>query len=396
MGGARLRRLAAALALAAVAGVADAQDAAAVPLRPAAEQPVPRLFYTKPGQFEIVVVNAEDAQQALSLGRSVWQALEAPMGLPPEGFSSPVSVRFVPADQWTSPSPFVVLVEPGGRVSVSVRWAQDTDPLFVRRAFVQGVILRQAVAWHGINTGLTVPLWLEQACTAWSLVRERPAMKDWFQQESAGIKVPPLRSLLLWERGAVESRGWELSSLWLFLQLQAEASSDPARWGGWVRGIVGGADPVDTLTRSYAGLWPDASTLELWWQTVFVHQCRLPGLPVMTAEASRGWLADRSRWLAGRNGREVVLALDELPALGKEPWVKTELTERVQQTRSVLGVIHPFYANAAISIGRVYAAALNGDESACKEAVAAFERDALDGRELEDAVGSMLDTAPRK
>ncbi|CAM2831845.1 hypothetical protein [Rariglobus hedericola] len=395
MGIACVRWLTAGFLLAAGGVFASAQEAAPMPLRAAAEQPVPRIFYTKKGQFEIIVLNADEAQQALALGRSVWRALEAPLGLPADGFSSSVSVRLVPADQWTSPSPFIITVEAGGQVNVSVRWSKDADPLFVRRAFVQGVILRQAVSWNGTNPNLTVPLWLEQACTAWSLVRERPAMRDLFQQESAGITVPPLRSLLLWERGAVESRGWELSSLWLFLQLQAEAT-DPARWGGWVRGIVGGADPLDTLPRSYSGLWTDALTMELWWQTAFHHQRTLPGLPVMTAAASRSWLADRSRWLAGRNGREVVLPLSELADLRKEPWVKTELTERVQQTRSVLGVIHPFYANAAISMGRVYSAALKGDAGNLKEAMTALERDAIDARELEDAVGAMLDTAPRK
>ncbi len=354
----------------------------------------PRVFYTKAGQFEIIVAAVEDAQPALALGRSVWGALSRPLGLPAEGFSSPVSVRLVPADQWSEPVVFTTTVEPGGRVSVRVRWAEDVDPVIVRRAFVQGVILRQAVAWHGASPKLTVPLWLEQACTAWSQVRERPAMLDAFQQESGRVQVvPPLRALLLWERGGVESRGWELASLWLFLQLQAEPG-EAWRWGAWVRGVTGGAAPWDTLPRTYAGLWTDAAAMDLWWQTGFHHQSRLRVLPIMTAEASRAWLADRSRWLAGRDGREVVLALSELEGLRKEPWVRAELDERGRQTQSVLGVIHPYYTNTAISMGRLYEAAAKGNEKQFKEALAEFERDALDGRELEDEVGAMLDTAP--
>lgn len=356
----------------------------------------PRVFYTKAGQFEIIVAAVEDAQPALALGRSVWGALSGPLGLPAEGFSSPVSVRLVPAEQWSEPAVFTTTVEPGGRVSVRVRWAADVDPVIVRRAFVQGVILRQAVAWHGASPKLTVPLWLEQACTAWSQVRERPAMLDAFQHESAGIPVaPPLRALILWERGGVESRGWELASLWLFMHLQAEPG-EAWRWGTWLRGVTGGAEALDTLPRTYAGLWTDAAAMELWWQTGFHHQRRVRVLPVMTAEASRAWLADRSRWLAGRDGREVVLALSELEGLRKEPWVRAELEARGRQTQSVLGVIHPYYANTAISLGRLYEAAAKGSEKQFKEALEAFKRDALDGRELEDEVGAMLDTAPRK
>lgn len=383
--------------LACAQGAAQAGDVSPAAADTVAKAPDgARAFYTGRGRFEIVVMDAADAQAALALGRSVWQALSAPLGLPKDGFSTPVTIRLVPAAKWTGPSPFTATVEPGGWVSVRVRWGADSDPLFVRRAFVQGVILRQAVAWHAVGPRLTVPLWLEQACTAWSLVCERPAMLDAFQQESAGIAAPPsLRALLQWERGAVESRGWELASLWLFLQLQAEPGG-PSRWGGWVRGVVGGASPMDTLPRSYSGLWPDAAMQELWWQTSFHHQRRLQTLPMMTAGASRAWMADRSRWLAGREGREIVLPPGELHALRREPWVRAELAARVGQVQSVLGVIHPYYTNAAISMGRLYEAALKGSAEDFKTALEAFERDAIDGRELEDTVGAILDTAPRK
>jgi hypothetical protein len=354
------------------------------------------VFYTKKGQFEIIVRDVADAQPALALGRTVWDALARPLGLPANGFPQPVTVRLVPADQWTEPSLFTVTLEPPGWVSVRVRWSSDVDPVIVRRAFVQGLILRQAAAWHGVGPKLTVPLWLEHACTALSLVRERPAMLDAYQQESASIpSPPPLRALLLWERGAVESRGWELASLWLLLQLQAEAT-DASWWGGWVRGVVGGASPADTLPQSYKGLWTDGSTMELWWQVGFHHQRRVRTLPVMTLDASRAWLADRSRWLAGREGREVVLSLEELQRLRQEPWVREELAARLSQTQSILGVIHPFYANAAISIGRLYEAALKGNEKQFQLARADFERDAIDGRELEDTVNAILNTAPRR
>lgn len=359
-------------------------------------EPEARVFYTQAGQFEVIVTEVGDAQPMLALGRSVWDALAGPLGLPADGFTTPVSVRLVPAKAWNEAPPFTVMVEPAGLVSVRVRWSADADPIFVRRAFVQGLILRQAVAWHAVGPRLTVPLWLEQACTAWSLVREKPAMLDAFQQESAGMAMlPPLRALLEWERGAVESRGRELASLWLFLQLQAEQGGS-ARWGGWVRGVVGGAPPYETLPRAYAGLWPDGLALELWWQTVFHHQRRSRALPVMTAEASRAWMQDRSRWLAGREGREVVLALEELPELRKEAWVLEELKQRLGQTRMVLGAIHPYYANAALSLGRVYEAAEKGRGQEFTAALADFQRDALDARELEDTVGAILDTAPRK
>jgi hypothetical protein len=60
-----------------------------------------------------------------------------------------------------------------------------------------------------------------------------------------------------------------------------------------------------------------------------------------------------------------------------------------------MGTIHPYYANAALSLGRIYEAALKGDESAVRTALADLQREADDGRELEETIGAILDTAPR-
>lgn len=352
-------------------------------------------FYTRQDRFEIITANPADAQPALALGRSVWNALAVPLGLPREGFSSPVSVRLVPAGQWPDATPFLVTVEPPGRVMVRLRWADDLEPSVARRAFVQGLILRQAVDWHGVARQLTVPLWLEQACASWVAVRERPAMLDAFQQESLRLDAPQLEQLLRWQRGEVESRRWELASLWLLLQLQAEEGG-AARWQAWLRGITGGADPVDLLPRVYSGLWTDRLALERWWRVAFHHQRRVQTRPGMTVAETRSWLADRSRWLAVSEGRERVLPLAELVEWSREPWVRTALQERLAQTRSVLGVLHPYYSNAALSLGQLYEAALRRNPKNFEAALAAFERDAVDGRDLEDTVSAILDTAPRR
>lgn len=395
-------RLAGVLVAATVSGFAqESSQESATPASdtavPRAATPVvPRVFHTAPGQFEIVVLDVTDAQQALALGRSVWDGLAGTLGLPSDGFPQPISVKFVPEEYWSSPAVFTVTIEPPGLVDVRVRWTSDVDPMIVRRAFIQGLILRQAAAWHGIGQPVVVPLWLEQACANMSLVRERPAMLDAFQQEAAKNATPPaLRALLMWERGEVESRDWELASLWLLQQLQAEASADPARWGRWVRGVVGGEDPMMTLPRSYEGLWSSLADMEMWWQVGFHHQRRIRTLPVMSAEASRLWLADRSRWLAGREGREVVLPLADLRDFRDEPWVRAELTERWGQARTILGVIHPFYANTVLSLGRVYETALKGGSGRFVDALTDFRRDALDAQELEETVNAILDTAPR-
>lgn len=383
------------LVLACCVFAASAVCASAEPVEKTAAPP--RVFYTRPGQFEIVAFEDGSAQQALALGRSVWRALEGPFGLPSEGFVFPVSVRLVPSDLWKEGPAFVSIVEPPGRVMVRVRWSADVDPAVVRRAFVQGLILEKAVSWHGVKPGLAAPLWLEHAAVLWSMGLENPAMMDQFRQESLGGFPPPLSSVLSWRRDDAESRLRELSSLWAFVQLQEESrDAGGARWQGWLRRILGGADAYETLAAGYPGLWPDKPALELWWRTAYQHQSRSSELPVMTANDSRSWLGRAVRWLGVRGGRETPLGLEELRGLRAEAWVRAELTRRMAQTRSIMRVIHPYYANTAVSLGRLYEKALTGGEADFLRALADFEREATDARELEDETGAMLDTAPRK
>ncbi len=349
-----------------------------------------RVFYTGTGQFEIITLDSASVRQVLTQASAVWDALEVPLGLPTDGFSSAITVRLVPESKWSGPAVFSAVTEPGGWVSVRVRWTPQIDPGILRRALVQALLLRQAVFWHGVNNRINVPLWLEQACTALSLVRTRPAMLDAMQQESTRVAPPAIEALLRWQRGTVDSRGWELASFWLLKHLLTDSGAANRRTV-FFRSILGGMDPALALQGAYGTLWSDAATRELWWQVGFYHQSRAHGLPFLTQEESRAWLADRSRWLGSSQGREQVLGLQTLWAERKETWIKTELADRVRQLREVLTVIHPFYRNATISMGAMYEAALKGKEAEFNAAKAAMEHDAVDGRELEDATSAALD-----
>ncbi len=350
----------------------------------------PLVFYTGAGQFEIIAVKPQAAQETLILANSVWRSLARPAGLPAGGFSSAVAVRLVPEANWRQPAVFNVVAEPGGLVGVRICWGKKTDARMIRRALVQAVLLRQAVALHGTAQPLTVPLWLEQACVLLGEGRDRPAMFDAMRQESAQLAPPPLETLLRWERGEAEERGRVLAAFWLFQHLQAESGDSP-RWGKWLRALLGGADPMQTLQEIYGGAWKNPAARELWWQTGFCDVRTNSTLPLMTMPETRDWLADRCRWLAVKNGREQVLSFDDLWIARKETWLKNGMTERAQQIENQLLRLHPFYRNAAISLGRMYQAAVKGSEVEFKAAMQAVSQDAKDGQELEAATTESLD-----
>lgn len=350
----------------------------------------PLVFYTGAGQFEIIAVNPQAAQDALILANSVWRSLARPVGLPADGFSSAVAVRLVPEAKWNDPAVFKVVAEPGGLVGVRICWGENTDARTIRRALVQAVLLRQAVAMHGTAQRLTVPLWLEQACVALGEAGDRPAMFDAMRQGSARLAPPPLETLLRWKRGEPEERGRVLAAFWLFHHLQAESGDTPC-WAKCLRALLGGIDPMQALQENYGGAWKDPDSRELWWQTGFCNVRASSTLPLMSMQETRDWLADRCRWLAIKNGREQVLSFDDLWAARKETWVKTGMTERAQQIENQLLRLHPFYRNAAISLGRMYQAAAKGAEEEFKAAKLAVSQDAKDGQELEAATTESLD-----
>jgi hypothetical protein len=382
-------------ALVLIAGLAGRAQNSTVREAPVDKSEAPLVFYTGSGQFEIIAVKPQAAQDTLILANSVWRSLARPIGLPAEGFSSAVAVRLVPEANWTEPAIFNVVAEPGGLVGVRICWGDKTDARIIRRALVQAVLLRQAVALHGTAQRLTVPLWLEQACVALGEGRDRPAMLDAMRQESAQLAPPPLETLLRWERGEPEERGRVLAAFWLFQHLQAE-SGDTPRWSRWLRALLGGADPVQAIQEIYGGAWKDPAARELWWRTGFYDVRTSSTLPLMSMLETRDWLADRCRWLAVKNGREQVLSFDDLWAERKEPWVKTGMTERAQQIENQLLRLHPFYRNAAISLGRMYQAAVKGAEEEFKAAKQAVSQDAKDGQELEAAATESLDALEAK
>ena len=378
------------------AGIGVSAQTSDVAYKPISQAEAVRVFYTGTGQFEIITLDSSSIPKVLTEATDIWNALEVLLGLPAEGFPSAITVRLVPESQWSGSAVFLAVMEPGGWVSVRVRWTPEIDPMVLRRALVQALILRQAVFLHGAGNRLNVPLWLEQACAAMSLTKASASMLDALQQESARVTPPSIESLLRWQRGDVDSRRWELASFWLLKHLLADSEATN-RWPVFLRSILAGENPVQTLQGTYGALWTDTATRELWWQVGFYHQSRLHGLPLLTQEESRTWLADRSRWLGIIEGREQALGLESICAWRKQSEIKTELADRVRQLKEMLAVIHPFYRNATISMGAMYEAALKGKEADFNAAKAALESDAVDGRELEDATGAALDAlTPRR
>jgi hypothetical protein len=349
--------------------------------------PAPVLFQTAPGRFEIAAVDTAASRRVMSLAEEAWPILGPALQLPAR-FSSPVFVRLIPPEAWSERVAFRARAEPGGIVSVQLVTGEAMTDELVRRALVDGLLLRLAVAQHGTSTFAAVPRWLEQGIADWWRTRIDGAQLDELKQESAHIAPPSLAQIFGWQNENRGSRAISVGAVWLFTWLQTEGSH--GEWLAFLRRVLAGEEPGAALTASYPGRFTNNDERELWWQTGWHDLRRVRTLPLLEAEESRAALAELARFVFLTGDRDVVGSLRDALAHGRETFIGTDVQRRAAELHRLVPVLHPFYRNAGLSLAAAFAAV---SESAAKQATAcaSFERDWRDATELETAANAALD-----
>lgn len=350
---------------------------------------VPVMVRTAPGRIEVAAVDASVAHAVAALGGETWQALAGPLGLP-DAFSSPLFLRVVRSDA-AGGERLEGTVEPGGVVSVWIHTAGGGAPsrAGVRRAVVRGLLLRQAVALHGAGHPVVAPAWLEHAATGWCEVWSEAAGWDALRQESASLPPPALGEMLLWGADAPVSRPQAVSAIWL-LQFFVSESRRSGEWPGFLRQLLGGAEPFSSLAAAFPGRFESPWERELWWQTGWHDLRRARTIPGLGAPESRTELERLARFVFARGEGDFVLPLREVLAQGGDAVVGAELRRRAAELGRVVAGLHPFYRNAGLSLAAAFEAVKLPPpkrEAAC----ALFEQDWRDATELEAASQAVLD-----
>ncbi len=350
----------------------------------------PSVFRTAPGRFEVSAGEVDAARMVTSAAEEGWRLLAGPLALP-EAFSSPIFVRVIAADEWREPAPFRTIVETGALVSLRLRWSPDLPERLIRRAIVQALLMRLAVAQHGVNDRLTAPLWLEHACVGWWETRAEVAQLDSLQQRSARHAPATLSAVLGWQRGEAEDEARINSATWLLTFLQTEAARSE-EWRTLLRRLLGGEPPLVALRATYPRRFEQAEEAELWWTTGFHHVRRIRPVPTLDARESRAELLALQRLVVSEEGRDAdkVVSLRTMLEHAPEPFVAAETQRRAAELGRVLPALHPFFRNAGLALAEVFAARTAGAAKR-DEVCRAFETDWRDALELESASKAALD-----
>lgn len=261
----------------------------------------------------------------------------------------------------------------------------------IRRAVVQALLMRLAVAHHGVNERLVAPLWLEFACVGWWETRADAAQFDLLKYRSARMEPPALRALLSWQRGDEEDAARIGSATWLIAFLQAE-SGKAGEWPALLRRLLGGEEPLLSLAATFPGRFDTAEESELWWLTGFHHARRVRTVPVLDAAESRAELAALQRFVVAEGALETDTSATLRSALdhAREPFVGAELQRRSTELARMVPALHPFFRNAGLSLAEAFATR-TAPKARRDEACRAFEADWRDAVELMFASRAALD-----
>ncbi len=360
------------------------------------------------GRFEIIAPPGVEGQRLARLAESAWEGWRGSLALPAR-VRNGVIVRLAPAKSWgfgAEPG-WHVAAEPGGVVTVWIRSGGEEGAAQERvwlTGLAAGALQRQAMALGIGPERRTTPPWLALAAAEAELARANPALLDaWRQAVERSGDLPGLRDTLMHEGsaagGPAEARARRLAAFGVWQWLQAEAGRGPA-WRRFVAALLEGTSPGLALVRAYEPQFgrAEAAEIELAWRVGVTAQARLRALPLFEAEESRRLLeqADRIVVLApAQSPDEQARGLAELWLGRDDPWVATERATRLEWLTGHFTRVHPFYRNAAGSLGRVFIAQAEGDAAGWSRALEDWRRDLNTGLELERASTALLDEATR-
>jgi hypothetical protein len=368
----------------------------------APEAPEPRLIGGGSGRFEVIAEPGPEALRLAELAENAWLEWREPLGLPSR-LPTTITVRLVPMKSWRGGERrHFVAAGHGGVVTVWIR-GDAGGGLAAERAWLgalaEGVLKRKSVLLGG-SPDLEAPAWLAEAAAEAAIFAARPAMLDAWQAEMRREEAPArLREVLIraGEAGAGGGRGRSLGAAGVWLWLRGEGLRNGA-WARFLDSVLLGESPGGALAREYASIVPagaDAREWELAWRVAAARLAAAQQTPVLEPAEARRRIERLGRLVVfdvAAGGERVQAPVGEWQTR-REAWPAGERRARAAFLAAELPRMHPFYRNAAVSLGRAWQALAEGREGEWREAGAEWGEDWAAGRALEAASARLLDEA---
>lgn len=394
------------LALGLLAPLKGEENVPVPPLPPPADI---RFFPGSGGRFEVATASAarDEGAALATLAEQAWERWRGPLGLP-DRLATGITVRLTPPEQWSVPEPaWRVGADPSGVVSLWIRGGGEAGVSRDRirlTALAEAALLRLTILRGAPGEHRKVPAWLAVAAAEAALTANRPALLDaWRQLATRPGGVASLQAILTWMNDQpIDLQSSEIRpeyphrvgafALWLWLQAE---STGTASWGQFTAELLRGTAPGAALIRTYPNRLarPEAAELELAWWAASAHLARMQTIPLFGAEESRLQLARLTRLVVVRleGSSEEVMDLANAGGIDVTGYAASERDARADWLTAYFARIHPFYRNAAGSLGRVWLAQKAKDETARRQATEEWRADFAAGESLQRASTALLD-----
>jgi hypothetical protein len=345
-------------------------------------------FVARGAHFEIFADDVLSGQYVAAVGDLFVQRFSR-MVPPPERSARPVLVHLIPAGEGGRDAAVVSrYMSSTGHVVVTIGWTGDTRRETVERAVAQGYLTFLSGTYGG--GAVHVPWWLEVAAQQLARVQAVPSHAHALAGRVVAARPMRLDAILQRPREREADPEFEAQAYWLLMFLEREGRANGAVHNLIVRQLRGEA-PVPALAAAFGDRFRNEGEAHLWWLVGLNEMTRSQRTPMIGMDESRRRLVELGRFTFSVEGEAVRLLAEELWPYRGSPALRSEMARRLQALEMELGVIHPFYHNGLLSLGRLLQAALGESMENYRQALASLQYDMRTGDELVEDTRSILD-----
>jgi len=341
---------------------------------PVAAEEASRVYSVSNRFFEVISDDPISVQYVNQASRHMQTMVERYFDLP-KYFPQQIPIRLISDDDWDSDGDYHTGVEVAGKVTLSIRWAKDTEQDVVLRSLVQAFMVR-LIIWHGGGSlAKNFPLWLELALVEELKNRLNPVYQDLLVRHTDALPLMKANAILTHSlpfRG--KDRTLALNRFWMLRYLEQEAGS-LNRLREVLLSLLTTADPIRAIASHNLSAFESADEFELWWATGFYDLISKRISPIYSLDRSRRLIQSLGTFTLSLHNRDTHVFLHDLWDKEDKATINKICQARLSVLKGNLRAINPIYYNPLLSLGQSLEAFLVGDRSGFQHAYDLFQYD---------------------
>jgi hypothetical protein len=316
-----------------------------------------RLRSAENARFEIVGLDPRSVSYVDDLSRHLVEVATRYLDPASLEFSQRILIRLKPEDYVDFAGDYEIRIEPGGFVSLDLRWTADLNLRTANRAISEALLVRYAIFNHGPDAVEALPDWPGAAIGTQSYLSLRPAefldLRNWLDLSAT----PSLASVLdrKWTNAADDANGYGL-----LLGLE-RSGLDRRAIRSLMAQAISGSDIFESLLASIQPSDPKEESIggDQWWERTKDAIVEEDLQVLESMEISRDLIvriSDMSHLGEGVN-------LRSLWQMKEDEKIRSLIKARYEILRIRLARLNPAYFNSATALGALFETLLYGERS---------------------------------